>query len=173
MTEQSFEKLKTWQKAHQLMLDVHKRLIPLLPGEEKYGLANQLRGSSKSVPANIAEGSGRYYYMDNVRFCYNARGSLDETLSHIIAARDLGYCPVSLYKDLRTQAEEVRRLLNGYISWLKAKKLGRMSRAQNWSPVKCAHNTSLMWNRPPKFVRPISLISCHFLLNERNHQWTA
>lgn len=124
MTEQSFEKLKTWQKAHQLMLDIHKKLIPLLPKEEKYDLVDQLRRSSKSAPANIAEGAGRFYYMDNVRFCYNARGSLDETLSHLIAARDLGYCPIPLYQDLRGQAEEIRRLLNGYIAWLKAKKVG-------------------------------------------------
>lgn len=75
MTEQSFEKLLTWQKAHRLMLDIHKQLLPLLPKEEKYDLADQLRRSSKSVPANIAEGAGRFYYMDNVRFCYNARGS--------------------------------------------------------------------------------------------------
>lgn len=124
MTEQSFEKLTTWQKAHQLMLDIHKNLVPILPKEEKYDLADQIKRSSKSVPANIAEGSGRYYYMDNVRFCYNARGSLDETLSHLIAARDLGYCPVSLYQGLRSQIEEIRRLLNGYISWLKMKKVG-------------------------------------------------
>ena len=124
MTEQSFEKLATWQKAHQLMLDIHKKLIPLLPKEEKYDLADQSKRSSKSVPANIAEGSGRYYYMDNVRFCYNARGSLDETLSHLIAARDLEYCPVSLYQDLRSQIEEIRRCLNGYIAWLKAQKVG-------------------------------------------------
>jgi len=124
MTEQGFEKLTTWQKAHQLILDIHKKLIPLLPKEEKYGLADQLTRSSKSVPANIAEGSGRYYYMDNVRFCYNARGSLDETLSHIIASRDLEYCPISLYQDLRSQIEEIRRLLNGYITWLKTKKVG-------------------------------------------------
>lgn len=124
MTDQSFETLKTWQKAHQLMLDIHKRLIPLFPKEEKYGLADQLRRSSKSVPANIAEGAGRFYYMDNVRFCFNARGSLDETLSHLIAARDLGYCPANLYDDLRSQMVEVRRLLNGYIAWLKDKKVG-------------------------------------------------
>lgn len=124
MTEQSFEKLKTWQKAHELMLNVHKKLIPLLPREEKYGLADQLRRSSKSVPANIAEGSGRFYYMDSVRFCYNARGSLDETLSHLIASRDLGYCPLLLYEELRKEIEEIRRLLNGYIAWLKAKKIG-------------------------------------------------
>ncbi len=51
MTEQSFENLKVWQKAHQLMLDIHKRLIPLLPKEEKYDLADQVRRSSKSVAA--------------------------------------------------------------------------------------------------------------------------
>jgi len=124
MTEQSFEKLKVWQKAHHLMLDIHHRLIPLIPKEEKYGLADQLRRSSKSVGANIAEGAGRFYYMDNVRFCYHARGSLDEKLNHVIVAHDLEYCPDGLYRDLRQQIEEVRRLLNGYISWLKAKKVG-------------------------------------------------
>ena len=62
--------------------------------------------------------------MDNVRFCYNARGSLDETLSHLIAAHDLEYCPSSLYQDLRSKTEEIRRLLNGYITWLKTKKVG-------------------------------------------------
>jgi four helix bundle protein len=113
MVEQGFETLKVWQKAHQLMLDVHQKLIPLLPKEEKYGLADQLRRSSKSVGANIAEGAGRFYYMDNVRFCYMARGSLDETLNHLLAA-----------KDLRVQIEEIRRLLNGYITWLKTKKVG-------------------------------------------------
>jgi four helix bundle protein len=124
MTEQSSEKLTTWQKAHQLMLDVHKKLIPVLPKEEKYDLADQVRRSSKSIPANIAEGAGRYYDIDNVRFCCNARGSLDETLNHLIASRDLGYCPAPLYQDLRGQIEEIRRLLNGYISWLKTKKIG-------------------------------------------------
>lgn len=80
MVEQSFETLKVWQKAHAFMLDIHRRLVPLLPKEEKYGLVDQIRRSSKSVGANIAEGSGRFYYMDSVRFCYQARGSLDETI---------------------------------------------------------------------------------------------
>ena len=108
MTEQSFEKLITWQKAHQLMLDVHQKLLPLIPKEEKYVLADQIRRSTKSVGANIAEGAGRYYYMDNVRFCYNARGSLDETLNHLIVARDLNYCSLELYESFRDQIEEIR-----------------------------------------------------------------
>jgi four helix bundle protein len=124
MVEQSFETLKVWQKSHQLMLDIHRKLIPLLPQSEKYGLADQFRRSSKSVGANIAEGSGRFYYMDNVRFCYQARGSLDETLNHLIVAKDLEYCPRDLYADLRSPIEEIRRLLNGYITWLKTQKVG-------------------------------------------------
>ena len=41
-----------------------------------------------------------------------------------MAARDRGYCPIPLDADLRTQIEEIRRLLNGYVSWLKTKKIG-------------------------------------------------
>jgi hypothetical protein len=62
--------------------------------------------------------------MDNVRFCYMARGSLDETLNHLLTSKDLQYCSVAIYEDLRSQIEEIRRLLNGYITWLKTKKVG-------------------------------------------------
>jgi len=113
-----------WQKSHQLMLDVHRNLLPLLPKEEKYGLADQVRRSSKSVSANIAEGAGRFYFMDNVRFCYMARGSLDETLNHLLVSKDLGFYENELYDNLRAQIEEIRRLLNGYTAWLKTKKIG-------------------------------------------------
>jgi len=62
--------------------------------------------------------------MDNVRFCYMARGSLDESLNHLLAANDLGFCETDLYDNLRAQIEEIHRLLNGYITWLKTKKIG-------------------------------------------------
>ena len=74
--------------------------------------------------ANIAEGYGRYYYQDNVRLCYIARGSLDETINHLITALDLDYIPRDLYDDLRALADEARRLLNGYINYLKRCKQG-------------------------------------------------
>jgi hypothetical protein len=74
--------------------------------------------------ANIAEGYGRYYYQDNVRLCYIARGSLDETINHLITAIDLDYIPRDLYNDLRARADETRRLLNGYIKYLKRRKQG-------------------------------------------------
>lgn len=127
MNEKGFEGLKVWQKAHALMLDVHKKLVPAIlqvSKDERFDLVSQIRRSLKSLPANIAEGHGRFYYGDNVRFCYNARGSLDETVSHLRTAIDLEYCSKSLYENLRAHADETRRMLNGYIDWLKEKKIG-------------------------------------------------
>lgn len=119
MEAKGFEGLEVWQKARELMIAIHKEMVPLLPPEEKWDLAYQIRRSSKSVMANIAEGYGRYYYQDNVRFCYNARGSLDETTNHLITALDLEYIAQALYDRLRNLADQVRRLLNGYITFLK------------------------------------------------------
>ena len=133
MSERGFEGLKVWQKAHSLMIDIHKKLSPIIPKDERFDLISQIRRSSKSVSANIAEGHGRFYYGDNVRFCYNARGSLDETVSHLRTALDLGYCTKDLYEDLRVQADEVRKMLNGYIDWLKEKKIGEKEPGANLS----------------------------------------
>jgi four helix bundle protein len=61
------------------------------PAEERFRLCDQLIRSSRSVTANIAEGYGRFYERDNVRFCRIARGSLYETQDHLITANDEGY----------------------------------------------------------------------------------
>ena len=53
-------KLKVWELAHQLTLDVY-RVSKHFPSSEKYGLTNQLRRSASSVPTNIIEGQGRQY----------------------------------------------------------------------------------------------------------------
>jgi four helix bundle protein len=103
---------------------VHKEVIHLLPPEEKWSLAQQLRRSSQSIPANIAEGHGRFYYQENVRFCYIARGSLEETLSHIVFARKVDYISETLYQLIATDGEKLNRLINGYISFLKKSKQG-------------------------------------------------
>ncbi len=122
---ESFENLKVWQKAHELMLFVHREVVPLLPKEEKWNLADQIRRSSKSTGANIAEGYGRFYYKDRLRFCYNARGSLTETENHLIDARHLEYISPQIYQRGRDLAGEAQRLLNGYIDYLKREKPGK------------------------------------------------
>ena len=134
MDKMSFEGLDVWQKAHELKLLIHREILPKLSPEEKWDLAHQIRSSSKSVCANIAEGHGRFYYQDNVRFCYNARGSLAETINHLIDARDLGYIAPRLYDQARDLADTAYRLLNGYIAYLKRRKLGENEPGANIHP---------------------------------------
>jgi four helix bundle protein len=118
------EKLEAWRKAKDFALRVYREILPLLPPEEKWALNQQLRRSAASIPANIAEGHGRYYFQDNVRFCYYARGSLEETLSHIVLAHEVGYLPDALYQSVESDGENLNRLINGYIGYLKRNKQG-------------------------------------------------
>jgi len=124
MSISGLEKLDVWKNSLAFAVRVHKEVIPLLPAEEKWSLAQQIRRSAQSIPANIAEGHGRFYYQENVRFCYIARGSLEETLSHIAFARKAEYISPALYQDLANDGEELTRLINGYIGFLKQSKRG-------------------------------------------------
>ncbi len=53
-----FREIKVWEKAHLLTLEIYKATASF-PTEERYGLTSQLRRSSASIAANIAEGFGR------------------------------------------------------------------------------------------------------------------
>ncbi|PIZ25384.1 MAG: four helix bundle protein, partial [Chloroflexi bacterium CG_4_10_14_0_8_um_filter_57_5] len=124
MSIQGLQRLEVWRRSKDFALRIYREILPLLPPEEKWALNQQLRRSSVSISANIAEGYGRYYYQDNVRFCYNARGSLEETLSHIIFCHEIGYIPASLFQELAGEGEEITRMINGYIAYLKKSKQG-------------------------------------------------
>jgi four helix bundle protein len=136
MNRKGLESLRVWQKARALTVLVCKELFLMFPVEEKFALSQQLRRSVQSVPANIAEAHGRYHYQDAIRFCYIARGSLDETLSHLILALDLGYIPEDSLVACRELWREVNRLLNGYIEYLKRNRQEDISlriRDEGWS----------------------------------------
>lgn len=102
MSIKSLETLEAWKKAKEFALRIYREVLLLLPPEEKWNLNQQLRRSSNSVPANIAEGYGRFYYQENIRFCYNARGSLEETLSHLVMCYELKYITRACMQNLKT-----------------------------------------------------------------------
>jgi four helix bundle protein len=112
-----FEDLKAWQLARRLMIECH-RLAETLPGVERFDLAPQVRRSSKSTLANIAEGYGRYHYLDNLRFYFIARGSLNETINHLVTAHDLGCVNDEQFRGLYDLGREAERALNGYIAYV-------------------------------------------------------
>jgi four helix bundle protein len=110
--------LEVWKKARILKNEI-KVLTESFPPEEKFRLTDQLIRSSRSVPANIAEGHGRYTYKDQLHFCIQARGSLSETLNHIIDAFDCLYITEDQLDYYKSFISELERMLNGYISFLR------------------------------------------------------
>lgn len=122
--DKGLETLLVWQKSLAFAVEVCKTILPKLPTQEKWSLVDQLRRSSQSIPANIAEGYGRFYFQESIRFCYIARGSLEETFSHLTLAHKLGYLDDETYKRLDTEIVELRRMISGYIGFLKESKRG-------------------------------------------------
>ena len=111
----SFRDLIVWQKAHQLVLDIYEMNL-CLPENEKYGISNQIKRSSVSVPANIAEGFGRISTKEKLRFFYIANGSLEETRYFLILINDLKFTQT---EQLQKKLTEVSKILNSYISRIK------------------------------------------------------
>jgi len=106
-----FQDLKVWQKSHQFVLEIYK-LTRSFPDYELFGLISQMRRAAVSIPANIAEGFKRRGKADKLRFFNISQGSLEETRYYLILAKDLGYAET---EDLQKEADEVGRLLDGYM----------------------------------------------------------
>ena len=94
------------------------------PRSEEYLLKAQVLDSSRSVTANISEGFGRYHYQENIQFCRQSRGSLSETMDHMITAYDDTYITREILQDVNRDYEKCLKELNGYIKYLKSAKKG-------------------------------------------------
>jgi four helix bundle protein len=121
MNSHNLEDLQVWKMARELVALIYHELLPHLPDEEKYGLASQIRRAATSIPANISEGHSRYSLKENFRFCYHARGSLDELFTHAIIAHDLGFVPDSFIDPFKEKILNLRKALHGYIRFLRGK----------------------------------------------------
>lgn len=115
----NFRELKVWEKAHHLTLGVYKA-SQSFPRDEIYGLTSQIRRSSVSVPANIAEGCGRDGDAELARFFQIAMGSASELDYHLLLAHDLNLLNSSDYGQLASEVGEVKRMLTSFIQKLKA-----------------------------------------------------
>ncbi|MHC4508806.1 MAG: four helix bundle protein [Planctomycetota bacterium] len=107
-----FTDLIVWQKAHKFVLAVY-RFTAGFPKEEVYGLTSQLRRTTVSIAANIAEGFKKTGAADKIRFLNISQGSLEECRYYLMLANDLRYGSAG---KLQEQVDEVGRLLAGYSS---------------------------------------------------------
>src|SRR4051812_12207735 len=117
----NFKKLKVWQRAHALVLDVYRCTVSF-PDHERYGLTTQLRRAAASVAANIAEGCGRRTDNELARYVRISLGSATELEYHLLLARDIGLLPRELYDALCLSALEVQNMLAGLQRKLKPKR---------------------------------------------------
>jgi four helix bundle protein len=115
MAIQNFEDLQVWQLSRDLAVKVYE-LSALFPKSEMYALTDQVRRSSTSVSANIAEGFGRYHYKESKQFYYMARGSLLETKSHLLIAEKLFNLPIDrvniIVQDIKVLSIKLSNFIN-------------------------------------------------------------
>jgi four helix bundle protein len=122
--DKGFEDLDCYKLALQVVREAYD-LVKRLPDYEKYDLARQLRRAAASVTLNIAEGYGRYHYLDSLRFYYIARGSLSETLSGFVTSQAVGYTSEADLDRQRKLAHRALQALNGYIRYVRKQQQGQ------------------------------------------------
>jgi four helix bundle protein len=89
-TIKSYKDLQVWRESMDLVTEIYK-LTESFPRSEVYGLTNQIRRSSVSIPSNIAEGSGRKNTKEYIYFLYISKGSLSELETQLEISKRLGY----------------------------------------------------------------------------------
>ncbi len=113
-----FRKIIAWQKADELAVLVYT-LTSTFPEEERFGLTSQVRRAAVSVPANIAEGTGRQYLKDFLHFLHIAQGSLREVEYYAHLAQRLKYLDEQQAESLEHACSEAGATLQGFIGSIK------------------------------------------------------
>jgi four helix bundle protein len=102
--------LRVWQAAIELTVACYAE-TKKFPTSETYGLTSQIRRSSTSVAANIAEGYGRDNTGSYVQFLRIAQGSLKELETHVIISKRIGYLESSQEEFLLQRSEQIGKML--------------------------------------------------------------
>jgi four helix bundle protein len=111
-----FRDLKVYQLSYKLAMEIF-HISKGFPAEERYSLTDQIRRSSRSVPANIAEAyRKRQYTKSFVNKVSDADGEAGETQVWLSMAKDCEYISPELCERLTREYEEVGRMLGGMLA---------------------------------------------------------
>ena len=108
----NFEKLDVWQKAIEFADLVYNHTRDF-PGDERFGLTNQMRRAAVSISSNIAEGTSRMSQTDFARFIEIATGSVFEVVSQSFIGRRQDFLTEQGFRTLYSAADEIGRMLSG------------------------------------------------------------
>jgi len=115
-----YKDLEVWIEARKLTKLVYDS-TKSYPKEEIFGLTNQMKRSSVSVPSNIAEGCGRNTAKETTHFLFIARGSLFELETQFYLSLDLAYINNEDFKIILNQIILCKKLINGFINYYRTK----------------------------------------------------
>ena len=114
----TFEDLEVYRVAREFRKAMY-RVAKRLPEIEKFGLASQIRRAAVSLTNNIAEGHGRYHYLDQIKFTLHSRGSLEELIDDLNVCEDEQYLLGEEIASLKEDGWRVRQLIDGYVRYLR------------------------------------------------------
>ncbi len=105
-------------QVYQIAIDIAEQIWNIVQPWEYFAkdtIGKQLVRSSDSIAANLSEGFGRFFFKENKQFCYYSRGSLYETKTWIIKARDRHLINAENFDNLTAQMDTFSVKLNNYI----------------------------------------------------------
>lgn len=116
--EKPHKKLDAWKLSMDLVIEVY-RATEKFPARERYGLFDQMRRASVSIPSNIAEGAARQTRREFINYLHIAQGSLSELDTQLEVARRLGYVDEKTQNSLDEQMTRIDKTITGLIRYLK------------------------------------------------------
>ena len=119
----SFVDLEVYKAAREFR-KARYRVARRLPDFEKFGLASQIRRAAISLTNNLAEGHGRFHFLDQIRFTLISRGSLEELIDDLNICLDENYVPQDEVAGLKSTGWQILKLTHGYLRYLRDRKLG-------------------------------------------------
>ena len=130
----TFEDLEVYQVAREFRKAIYQ-VARELPELEKFGLTSQMRRAAVSLTNNIAEGHGRFHFLDQIKFTLQSRGSLEELIDDLNISEDERYLPADRVAALKRDGWRVRQLIDGYIRCLRSQKNADSMRAKEEPPA--------------------------------------
>jgi four helix bundle protein len=146
----TFEDLEVYQLTREFRKTMY-RVARGLPDIEKFGLASQIRRAAVSMTTNIAEGHGRFHFLEQIKFTLHSRGSLEELIDDLNVCDDEQYLPIEEIASLKERGWRLRQLIDGYIRYLREQK--------NSGPSSSVRETALTYDGAEKLDDDDSRIS--------------
>ena len=116
----SYRELLVWQRSIDLAVLIYK-ISSDFPSEERYGMANQIRRASVSIPANIAEGQARRTSGEFLQSLSVAQGSLAEVETFLVLSAKLGYVSEQDQDSLLEPYVELNKMLTALMRSIQAR----------------------------------------------------